>query len=75
VAAGVGRSVGVVGVRCRRPRDRARPHAPRTRGALVARGIDVRAKAPVKNDGSVGLLAASGFEPLFHQLERPGATH
>ncbi|MFO0932479.1 MAG: GNAT family N-acetyltransferase [Planctomycetota bacterium] len=44
--------------------------------ALVARGIDVlRAKAPVKNDGSVGLLAASGFEPLFHQLERPGATH
>lgn len=43
--------------------------------ALVARGIDVlRAKAPVKNDGSVGLLAASGFEPLFHHLERPGGA-
>lgn len=40
--------------------------------ALVPQGVDVlRSKAPVKNDGSVGLLTASGFTPLFHLLEKP----
>ncbi|MCC7139209.1 MAG: GNAT family N-acetyltransferase [Planctomycetes bacterium] len=40
--------------------------------ALSRRGVDVlRAPIPARNDGSLGLSRALGFEPVLRVLERP----